>query len=190
LRLEAISVACNVGCARRNLGCVIPTRSSRIRSCIQNGGVERMSEMSSILGILRVTDDSSRNEPNERGERLFGKPACDAPSAHPSTPTGRNRKSSCPERQSPFSIRLVARGASRSSRMFSMLLMPLMRMTPPFWMPERRGQTSLRRSSTGTIPIARLSARDQHPRPTLGSDTWRGSRRKPAGNSGRSTKGC
>jgi len=41
-------------------------------SGIQNGGVDRMSGMSSILGIPLYRDVPSHHEPNERGERPLG----------------------------------------------------------------------------------------------------------------------
>jgi len=63
--------------------------------------------------------------------------------------------------------------------MQSMLLMSLMRMTPPFWMPERRRQTLVTENSTGTIAIPpfvaaaplgrRLSARDDSKLGTAGT---------------------
>ena len=39
---------------------------------IQNGGVIRMSGMSSMLCILLYRDVASRHEPNEKGERPLG----------------------------------------------------------------------------------------------------------------------
>jgi len=43
--------------------------------------------------------------------------------------------------------------------MQSMLLMPLMRSTPPFWMPDLQGRSARERPSVGTIAIPRC-ARD------------------------------
>ena len=50
-----------------------------------------------------------------------------------------------------------------------MLLMPLMRMTPGFWMPEGGKQTLLTEGSTGTVAIPRF-ARDDN-RASLGMTT-------------------
>jgi len=38
-----------------------------------------------------------------------------------------------------------------------MLLMPLMRSTPPFWMPDLQGRSSRERPSVGTIAIPRCA---------------------------------
>jgi len=47
--------------------------------------------------------------------------------------------------------------------MQSMLLMPLMRSTPPFWMPDLQGRSSRERPSVGTIAIPRCARDDNLP---------------------------
>jgi len=43
-----------------------------------------------------------------------------------------------------------------------MLLMPLMRSTPPFWMPDLQGRSSRERPSVGTIAIPRCAGMNGH----------------------------
>ena len=84
---------------------------------IRHPGVDRMSGMSSILyiALYRKAFDSQRAE--MKGEQPLG-----------TLPSEESR--------SPFHSGRCARGHDRSGWILSMLLMPLMRMTPPFWMPE------------------------------------------------------
>jgi len=77
-----------------------------------------MSEISSILSIALYRDAFSPNEPKGRRETA----ARDAP---------------IPEGCSPSIPARCARSRRRHGGMPSMLLMPLMRSTPPFWMPAR-----------------------------------------------------
>jgi len=73
-----------------------------------------MSAMSSMLHILLYREAPSRHEPNEKG----------------------NGRSGCyhPVKLFPFQSARCARGHDRSGWMPSMLLISLMRSTPPFWM--------------------------------------------------------
>ena len=88
-----------------------------------------MSSMTSILTILLDRDASSHHEPNGKGTAA--------------------RDGSVPKSRSPFSSRLVARGVMDGiGGMLSMLLLSLMRMTPPFWMPAREDRSSRQRGES------------------------------------------
>ena len=127
-----------------------------------------MSGMSSILHILLYREAPSHHEPNERGNRRSGR-------YHP-------------EKLFPSKSARCERIPGRPGWMPSMLLISLMRLTPPFWMPAMHAGSSKQRDPIGTVAIPRLSARDDSPTPD--SDTPRASDRTPAGSDGRSTTGC
>jgi hypothetical protein len=76
-----------------------------------------MSGMSSMLCIALYRDGPSHHGPNEEGNGRSGH--------------------SRPEKLFPFQSAHRARSHAWHGGMPSMLLMPLMRSTPPFWMPAR-----------------------------------------------------